>query len=70
MATQFFGQVNVQFETNGNPTEKEIKEFRRKYKQLIDEWDTQFLDLLDEFGIESDSVCSVFEDDNYPLQKS
>ena len=70
MATEYFGQVNVQFETDKDLTGEEIKALRKKFKSLVDDWDSAMLDLLDDLGISGNHIQVVFEDQNYPLQQT
>ena len=65
MARQFWGTLNIDFETDRevDPKSDGFKKFNKAYKMMLESWDMQLADLASEHGFEIDSIWSILESD-------
>lgn len=65
MAKQFWGTLNIDFETDVDvdPESDQFKKFKRAYISMIEDWDMMLGDLASEHGFEIESLWSIMESD-------
>jgi hypothetical protein len=69
MAREFFGVLDVDFETVDDVNEETFKKFKRAYDKMVEDvWEMMLYDLAAEHGFEIDCMHPIMENSSYPLQ--
>lgn len=69
MATEFFGVLDIDFETDQDVSEETFKKFRKDFLKMVDEnWEMMLYDLAEKHGFDISTVHPIYEGSDFPLQ--
>lgn len=70
MATEFFGMLMLDFETDKDVSPDQWNKFKKAFNKMVeDNWEMQLYDLAEAHGFEINSMHPVMEDSSYPLKE-